>query len=224
VSFYKDDRNLYQARALAALPWLDHAFGTAAADPPQAPLTLKQIHSARVLTDEEWQPGLEGDGLLTATAGIFVGVRTADCLPILLADVRHHAVAAIHAGWRGTVEQVARQAVARMKSVYATSPRDLMAAIGPAINGCCFEVGPEVAVQFGKFFPERNDLHSRAHVDLAEANRRQLVAAGVPSDQISSGAPCTFCQAAEFHSWRREKSTARRMISLIGLVPRLPPD
>jgi hypothetical protein len=104
----------------------------------------------------------EGDALLDNTPGSVVAIKTADCLPILLVDDRHRAVAAVHAGWRGTVAGIAQRAVEAMRAQFGSAPGDLRAAIGPGIGPCCYEVGPEVAAEFGR--------QGRAHVDLGEAN------------------------------------------------------
>ncbi|MCX6622651.1 MAG: polyphenol oxidase family protein, partial [Acidobacteria bacterium] len=145
-----------------------------------------------------------------------VAIRTADCVPILLVDPEHRAVGAIHAGWRGTVADVAGAAISAMTSAFGTEVRHVWAAIGPAIGRCCFEVGPEVAMQFQQLFPERMDLSEKTKLDLVAGNYRRLVAAGVPAAQISSAPPCTFCTPGQFHSWRREQS-AGRMVSVAGI-------
>ena len=110
--------------------------------------------------------------LCSLSAGCLVGVKTADCLPILLVDERHRAVAAVHAGWRGSVSRIVQKAIQAMTARWGTHPDDLHAALGPAIGSCCYEVGPEVAIQFAELFPERRDLDQRAHIDLEDANRR----------------------------------------------------
>lgn len=164
-------------------------------------------------------PGHAGDGdaLVTNRPGLLLGVRTADCLPVLMADSTHKAVAAIHAGWRGLVAGVLLRTVEAMAERFGSRPASLVAAIGPAIGPCCYDVGPEVARRFGELFPERTDLTGRAHIDLSEAARRQLVAAGVPAGQIWCVGLCTRCLSGEFYSWRREGPTAGRMLSVIGI-------
>lgn len=212
--FYRDSRQIYRVTELDALPWLVHGFGTRLADIPAlfANLaTLKQIHSAACVT-ACGRTGIlgQGDALLEKEPGAVVAVKTADCIPILLADGRQHAVAAVHAGWRGTVAQVALQAVDAMSREFGTQPEDLYAAIGPGVGKCCYEVGPEVAVHFGE--------QGRAHIDLAEANRRQLSARGIPFERIYMANLCTQCRADEFHSFRRDKECAGRLYSFAGIV------
>lgn len=170
--------------------------------------SLKQIHSSRVLLAR--QPGCagEGDALVTDRAGLPVSVRTADCYPILLADERKKAVAAIHAGWRGTAAGIVVSAMLKMQAEFGTEPQDLQVAIGPGIGKCCYEVGIEVARQFGA---ERS-----GRIDLAELNRRQLVEAGVPGERIDVLGGCTRCNAYLFHSFRRDQMHAGRMVSYIG--------
>ena len=169
--------------------------------------SLKQVHSGVSLAAHE--PGCvgEGDALVTRTAGIAVSIRTADCFPILLADPHTHAVAAIHAGWRGTAAGIVQSALARMRNDFGSDPRDTFAAIGPGIGRCCYEVGEEVARQFG--------LQQSGNLDLAMENRSQLIRAGLSPERIEQVGGCTFCNAAQFFSWRRDHDRAGRMISFI---------
>ena len=210
--FYKDSHEIYRVPELEALAWLEHGFGTRLADVPGQVghlTTLKQIHSAMCVVAEGPAGRLgEGDALLEHRPGSAVAVKTADCIPILLADTRNRAVAAVHAGWRGTVAEIARHAVEAMHQHFDTRAEDLRAAIGPGIGKCCYEVGPEVARQFGET--------GRAHIDLSAANRRQLVAAGLAADQIYSANLCTMC-LSEFHSFRRDREAAGRMFSFAGI-------
>jgi YfiH family protein len=217
VSVVKSPQGYYQSTVLGRFPWLWHAFGTAAAPPPAGYLVLKQIHSNLVLTARECGPGVEGDALVTAEPGVVVAAKTADCVPLLMADARLRAVAAVHAGWKGTLADIAGAAVRKLRTEFGSRPEDIWVAIGPSIGACCFEVGPEVAHQFGTLFPERDDLHERTRVDLRESNRRLLVEAGVPAAQIDVGAACTVCGGAEFYSWRRDKVAGERMFAVIGV-------
>jgi YfiH family protein len=213
--FYRDSDHIYRVSELDSLPWLVHGFGTRLADIPSrfARLaTLKQIHSSWCVPAEGRRGVLgEGDALLENTPGAVVAVKTADCIPILLVDERRRAVAAIHAGWRGTAAQIARGAVAQMRARFETDPSNLHAAIGPGIGECCYEVGPEVAAHFGG--------QGRGHVDLADANRRQLIDAGVTAGRIYASNLCTMCRPEEFHSFRRDKDAAGRLYSFVGLAP-----
>ena len=218
--FYLDKGHVYRVTELERLPWLDHGFGTRLAGSwmPGPPAWVRQIHSARtVRTDGALGCLGEADSLVGNTAGFYLTIRTADCIPILLVDERQRAIAAVHAGWRGTVQAIAMAGVEALVEGFGSRPGDLMAAIGPGICAGCYEVGPEVAVQFEKWFPERADLASRAKLDLAEANRRQLVLAGLDPARIFSGAPCTFCRPAEFHSWRRDRVKTGRMVSAVAI-------
>ena len=173
--------------------------------------TLKQIHSGLVLVAD--RDGLigEGDALITGQPGIAVSVRTADCYPILLVDSRRRAVAAVHAGWRGTAARIVSETIAEMRVRFETDPADIYAAIGPGIGGCCYEVGPDVARQFDQ---------SAGHLDLADANRRQLIDSGVDISHVDMFGMCTFCDAARFHSYRRDKEQAGRMVSFIRVACR----
>lgn len=211
--FYRDPHHIYRVEELDALSWLIHGFGTRLADIPAAFVhlaTLKQIHSAACVA-ASGRTGLlgEGDALLEDTPGAVVAVKTADCIPILLADEKRRAVAAVHAGWRGTVARIAAAAVRAMGERFGSDPVDLHAAIGPGIGACCYEVGPEVAVHFG--------LQRRGPIDLAGANRSQLAEAGVTPQRIYASNLCTMCRPEEFHSFRRDREAAGRLYSFAGI-------
>ena len=220
---YDSDRHIYRAEPLARLEWLLHGFGARHTGDWIDPLrltTLRQVHSSTVhLVDG--QPGCagEGDGLISARPGCLLAVRTADCLPVVLADQRTRHVAIVHAGWRGIVGGIVPKTISRFVSDCSCAVEDLHAAIGPGIGACCFEVGPEVAALFGALFPERQDLDRKTRLDLPEAVRRQLLAAGVPASRIYGGAPCTCCTPSLFHSYRRDREQAGRMISAVGVRP-----
>ena len=159
----------------------------------------------------------DGDALISNQPGTLLAVRTADCLPILIADPRNRAVAAVHAGWRGTIQEIAPKTVQAMAREFGSRPEDLVVAIGPGIGYCCFAVGPEVAVQFAPYFPERKDLSERAEVDLTEATIRQLRRNDAGVRQIAGSGLCTVCQPEHFHSYRRDREAAGRMVAAIGL-------
>jgi YfiH family protein len=212
--FYKDARNVYRASQLDAFAWLLHGFGSRDADIPGlfANLaTVKQIHSS-ICVPAEGRCGVlaQGDALIEDRPGSVVAIKTADCVPILLVDERLHAVAAVHAGWRGTVARVAPLAIEAMRQRFGSEPRDLHAAIGPAIGKCCYEVGPEVAAEFGE--------QGRVHLDLSAVNRGQLVEAGVTPERIYASNLCTRCLAGEFHSFRRDREMAGRLYSFAGIA------
>jgi YfiH family protein len=223
--FHLDDQHVYRAESLEQFPWLEHGFGTRLSNgwPDVSRLvTPKQIHSNHVLVVPGGAPAGavsrfgQGDALVSVQPEIMIGIRTADCLPIVLVGANPRSLGVIHAGWRGTVSEISVHAVRAMMCRFGTSPDQIWAAIGPGIGPCCFEVGPDVAVQFKGIFPERVDFHHRTHIDLAEANRRQLESSRVPSIQIEVSGLCTVCLANEFHSFRRDKEQAGRMISAVG--------
>jgi hypothetical protein len=206
--FYRDSHGVYRVTELDALQWLVHGFGTRAAELPGNLTTLKQIHSAECIAAGGRAGELgRGDALMENTSGVIVAVKTADCIPILLADERHRAVAAVHAGWRGTAARIAPAVVTAMRECFGTEPSDLRAAIGPGIGKCCYEVGPEVAARFGE--------RGTARIDLAEVNRRQLAETGVSRIYVAN--LCTMCNVAEFHSYRRDREGAGRLYSFAGV-------
>lgn len=213
--FEKDSGEIYRVSELESLPWLIHGFGTRLADIPSQfgrLATLKQIHSASCVA-AEGRTGIlgQGDALLEDTPGSVIAVKTADCIPILLADERRRAVAAVHAGWRGTAARIVAGAIAAMQERFGTDPADLHAAIGPGIGVCCYEVGPEVSAQFGE--------QGRVRLDLPAINRAQLIDAGVTQQRIYASNLCTMCNAAEFESFRRDGAAAGRLYSFVGIRP-----
>lgn len=180
-------------------------------------VTAKQVHSDRVLVADRAGDLGEGDALISNRPGLTLAIRTADCLPILIADPTKHAIAAVHAGWRGAADNIAAKTVAALTERFGSRPEDLLVAIGPGIGVCCFEVGPEVAARFVPFFPERTDLDGKTRIDLAETIRRQLGRNGVTVGQIVTAALCTCCQPDTFHSYRRDRDAAGRMISSVRI-------
>jgi purine-nucleoside/S-methyl-5'-thioadenosine phosphorylase / adenosine deaminase len=213
-------------------------------------VTLHQIHSDLIhVVESAPQSAPSGDALLTRLPGLLLGIQTADCVPILLADTRRHAVAAIHAGWRGTLARVAVKTLGRMRTEFGTRPPDVVAALGPAIGRCCYEVGPEVAQAFDSQFPSAAEWFDgpfaqlalgeeplnlpwmtmappghtpvlpRVQLDLRAANRWQLADAGVPENRITASDLCTRCRRDLFFSYRREGAKTGRMMAVIGILP-----
>ncbi len=165
------------------------------------------------------------DALITRVPAILLGVKTADCVPVLLGDARRRACAAAHAGWRGTSLSIVTHALARMRAEFGTDPTDVHVAIGPAALQCCYEVGREVVETFRANFAYADELLTRtrpdhARIDLHEANRRQLVAAGVPPTQIHAAPLCTICRPELFFSYRREKKLYGRTGRLLAVIGR----
>jgi len=227
------NRELLLNRLLGATPLVDndHASG------PEVPglVTLRQTHSATVLRVDRSHglscasPAvLEGDGLMTDASGVLLGILTADCVPVLVVDTRRRAIAAFHAGWRGTVQQIVEKGIARMQQEFGSTPEDLQAAVGPAIGACCYPVGDEVRQQFADRFAYADALFSHAasttasgsvaNLDLAEANRRQLLAARLSDASILMTHACTSCQPDRFFSHRAEHGTTGRLMAVIGCL------
>lgn len=211
---------MYRADILEQFLWLEHGFGTrhSRAWPPSANLAIvRQIHSNKVILADRAGDLGQADALISNTPGLALAIRTADCLPILIADPDRRAIAAVHAGWRGTVQQILGETVRAMSDQFGSRSENLVIAIGPAIGACCYEVGPEVGEQFTGLFPERQDLKSRARIDLAEATIRQLRRNGGSAGQIDSSGLCTRCLRDLFHSYRRDGDAAGRMWSAIRI-------
>ncbi len=182
---------------------------------------LEQVHgdTVRVATADRLDLGA-GDAAVTCDASLVVGVLTADCVPILLRSRSRAAVAAIHAGWRGTVADIAGAAVRRLTQAFGVAPSDLEAAIGPAIGPCCYEVGEEVRRQFAAVSPALLDV-AQVHqaLDLRAANRFLLERAGLRPAAIFECGPCTRCAADRFFSHRAAQGGASgRQLSFIAIV------
>jgi polyphenol oxidase len=207
-------------------------------------VAMKQIHSD-VIHSFSAAPAspCRGDASTTKKTGLLLGMQTADCVPILLVDRKKRAVAAIHAGWRGTLARVAQKTVGRMQLEYGCKPTDLLAAIGPSIGPCCYEVGADLVAQFTSQFADGAEYFDEArtgdepnplqwlnmrppghqprpknvHLDLSKANRSQLLAAGLRAQNIYSSDLCTACRADLFFSYRKEGPISGRMLSVIGV-------
>ena len=199
--------------SLDSLNFIEYDFGTRHALVPADVVTIHQIHSARVVSNRGMARCQEdADALIENTPGIAIGVKTADCVPVLLADPVSRSVAAIHAGWRGTAHYIVQAAIQSMAVEFGTQPKDIRAAIGPCIGPCCYEVGPEVATEFGVV------ASGHVHLDLANTNARQLGAAGVLPANISiASGLCTKCNPDAYYSFRRDREAAGRMISWIRI-------
>lgn len=209
--------------------------------------TGKQIHSDLihcVSLRPDHPPA--GDGLITRTPELLIAVLAADCLPIIIADTRQRAVGVFHAGWRGTLKRIAEKGVGEMRRHFGSRPSDLKAAIGPGIRDCCYQVGAELKEKFAGQFeyanslfretkdsdevrdkypllflnqraPGHGELPKKIFLDLAEANRRQLIDAGMAERNISDVDLCTSCRSDLFFSHRAENGVTGRMMAVVGI-------
>jgi YfiH family protein len=226
--------------------------------PLPALVLLRQVHSGIVYRTEETDGRNDmdaptealraGDGIMTALPDRLLAIQTADCLPVLVVDLRQRVVAAFHAGWRGTVARIVERGVGRMRAEFGSRPADLTASIGPGIGGCCYAVGEELRSEFASQFaysealfhevydldpikekypllfltaraPGHSNLGPSIHLDLVEANRRQLLDAGVAPGKIHALEMCTACHTGQFFSHRAEQGFTGRMMAAIGLRP-----
>jgi YfiH family protein len=210
-------------------------------------ISLRQIHSDIIqCVDSIPDEPLPGDGLITATPGLLLAIQTADCLPVILLDPKHRAAGVFHAGWRGTVKRIVEKGVGEMHRRFGTRPSDLKAAIGPGIQGCCYEVGEELRIKFESQFsygaslfrevkesdplrerypllfltaraPGHGELPPKIFLDLVEANRQQLLAVGVPKKNIDASPLCTNCHTDLLFSYRAERGKTGRMMGVVGI-------
>jgi hypothetical protein len=218
---------------LSGIPWLYHGFGTnifseadldaLAARHGARPVLLRQVHSARILAVEELpaQPP-SADASITNRPGFALVVKTADCLPLLLVDPENRAVAAVHAGWRGTAQRIASAAVEALARAFGSRPSALLAALGPCIGASCYEVGEDVRGAFSRAglplrdFSPVEGAPGKYFLDLRAAGRAQLEGAGVPAANIFSAGACTHCDRALL-SFRRDRRGGLRLFNFIGL-------
>ena len=212
-------------------------------------VTVRQIHSDLVhRVDRLPSKILAGDGLVTNTPGLLVAVQAADCIPVIVVDRKLHAVGVFHAGWRGTVRRIVEKGVGEMRKHFGSDPRNLVAAIGPGIQSCCYKVGEEVRTQFQAQFgygeslfrevkdsdpvrekypllfltaraPGHSELPVSLFLNLVEANRRQLIDSGLSPKSIDASAPCTACHPELLFSFRAEKGVTGRLLGVAGIRP-----
>ena len=197
--------------------WFSWGFGTRAAAAPSELASVKQVHGSVIVPVTQVGFAGEGDGLITRTPGVTLGIKTADCLPILMVDMSQRVVAAIHAGWRGTALGIACGALTAMQQNFETKPVDVVVAMGPAIGKCCFEVGAEVARQFAHFNGEWRYATEKCHLDLQAINAWQMRRAGVLPKNIVYNEFCTVCGGEQFWSYRKEGERAGRMWSMVKI-------
>jgi len=213
------DKHLVQNREL-----LCSAFAMA----EHNPVTVDQVHGDRLLVidkdfeDEGHSGPLEYDGIITAMHGIPVGIKTADCAPLLLADCKRRVVGAVHAGWKGTALGIAARAAGVFMKTFSSAPGDILAVIGPAIGPCCYEVDEAVFHHFdntrGKKIAFAGDRKKGGWMlDLIAANRSQLQGAGIPRENIFSADICTSCRHDTFFSHRGEAGDTGRQLNFIML-------
>ena len=207
-------------------------------------VSLLQFHSDTILSFESapTEPS-RGDASVTNSAGLLLAVQTADCVPVLLVDPKNRAVAAVHAGWRGTLARIVEKTIGRMQMQFGSQAAELLAAIGPAIGGCCYEVGTEVAAAFSGQFANAADFFDELRtgdepnplqwlnmmppghqpppkkvlLDLRKANRSQLRAAGVLARHIFVSDLCTGCRRDLLFSYRKEGAESGRMMAVVGI-------
>ncbi|MBV9573911.1 MAG: peptidoglycan editing factor PgeF [Acidobacteriales bacterium] len=208
---------------------------------------MKQLHSDLIHTvSGPFTEPAAGDGLITDQPGLLLGILTADCLPVIVADSKNKAIGIFHAGWRGTLKRIVEKGLAEMQRRFGTSPDNVRAAIGPGIHRCCYDVGAEVREEFHSQFDyaealfEETEVHdpvrekypllfmtarppghgpnqSKISLDLVAANRRQLLNAGVAAVNIGASPLCTSCQTDMLFSHRAEHGVTGRMMAVAAI-------
>ncbi|MDD3471848.1 MAG: peptidoglycan editing factor PgeF [Syntrophaceae bacterium] len=194
-------------------------------------ISINQIHSSKILTLGDIQKGNDtGDAIISSEVGYYPSVKTADCQAILIIDPIKKISVAVHAGWRGTVQRITRQVIWELQSKFGCNPVDMIAALGPSIGACCYEVDETVLKPFKASIPEAEQFISelRIHdpstktsrmskrIDLRMANKKELTMSGLRPENIRDLNLCTHCNERIFHSYRRNRSNPGRMIALAG--------
>ncbi|MEX0602190.1 MAG: peptidoglycan editing factor PgeF [Bacteroidota bacterium] len=174
-----------------------------------------QCHSSNVAVVRAAGAIPETDALVTTVSGICLVVSVADCVPVFLADRNGTAVAAVHAGWRGSAEQIVSHTLRTLAERCHVDPTNVVAFLGPGAGPCCYEIGSEVAERFPGDVLRR--VNGSLHLDMKTENIRQLVEGGVSPDSIEDSQQCTICNAGVFHSYRRDGKRSGRMMGVIGL-------
>lgn len=186
--------------------------------------TLKQVHGDQIVIVDQSDTRYErpeADGLITAQSGILLGIATADCIPLLIVEPEKRLAAALHAGWRGTLKGISVRAVEALATRWGVDPQRLWVALGPAIGGCCYEVGRDVGEALCQRWkpgspPAWRPAGEKGFLDLRAINLIQLEQTGVPREQMLTVGTCTFCASSAFASYRREGPGAGRQLSVIG--------
>jgi len=201
-------------------------------------VTLNQIHSDEIVVAEDLaspeQP-VVGDGLLTRRPGLLLAIQTADCMPILILDPKGGTVAAVHAGWRGTLKRIVEKAIRRMQNRFGSDPEQCIAVVGPSIRNCCYSVGAEVFSAYEGEFSHASSLFTpfseavsnlqkpiaqkKWFLDLPSACKQQLLECGLEGAKIFADPPCTACDTQRFFSHRADAGQCGRMMAVIGVLP-----
>jgi YfiH family protein len=192
---------------------------------PKHIATCKQVHGNHIeIVQMVPETPPVADALVTSVKGVFLAVKTADCLPVLLLDRSRGIASAVHAGWRGTVKRILPKVVECMSDQFGSRPEDLVAALGPAIGPCCYEVDDTVLNPIRESIPDperfitvvNNGNTASRRIDLALVNRFELIAKGVREENIHDVNLCTCCNPDLFFSYRRDGALSGRQISLTG--------
>ena len=178
--------------------------------------TSGQIHGKEILVTDKAGRFSGYDAIITNKKNLFVAVSIADCCPVLIYDRKNQAVAAIHAGWRGTVSKIVSETLTSMKENFGTEAQNIMAYIGTCISEKSFEVGEEVATQFDPEFISDTANSEKYYINLKAANLKQLLDFGVDKEEIEISPYCTILNNDEYFSYRKEGKESGRMLAIIG--------
>ena len=175
-----------------------------------------QVHGDKLLKVDKPLRSAGYDALMTDKPGVFLSVTVADCTPVLIYHPEGGAVAAIHAGWRGTFAEIVIKTMQAFEKTYNIQAQDCLAYVGTCISLGAYEVGNEVADKFKNAFKKWNDKTQKYHLDLKAANKSQLLEVGIPESQIEVSPFCTYLNNVDYFSYRKEKGKTGRMLAVIG--------
>jgi YfiH family protein len=181
----------------------------------------KQIHQNKVVSikkSHKFNPRkkLQADGILTNKVGLFLTIQVADCIPIYIVDPKRKVVGLIHAGWRGSLLQIAKEAIDEARKSFGCLPKGLQVFLGPAIGKCCYKVAPDVAILFPARFVNYKSV-AKPKLDLIGLNQAQLIESGVKKKNILLAGKCTYCGPSFLCSYRRDRNKKGRMLAFIGI-------
>ncbi|MDW7998277.1 MAG: peptidoglycan editing factor PgeF [Thermodesulfovibrio sp.] len=180
-----------------------------------------QKHTDNIQILDNYTEPIVADSVITDRKNLFIGIKTADCLPVLIFDSKNEVIGAVHAGWRGTAKGILRKTINTMKELYGCDPKNLLIAFGPHIKGCCYEVGDEVIEKMREENSEDGyifRINGKKHIDIGIANLMQALSAGVKKENIWFSKDCTYCKNNEYASYRFHKEKAGRQYGIIGML------
>ncbi|WP_028842854.1 peptidoglycan editing factor PgeF [Thermodesulfovibrio yellowstonii] len=180
-----------------------------------------QKHTDNIQILNNYTEPVIADAVITDKRNLFIAIKTADCLPVLIFDPINKVIGAVHAGWRGTARGILKKTINKMLEIYGCKPKNLLLAFGPYIKGCCYEVGDEVIEEMKEENPEEKyilRINGKKHIDIGVANFIQALSLGIKKENIWFSKNCTCCNHNEYASYRFHGKNAGRQYGIIGML------